>query len=236
MRCSTLSPGDPTGDNPNIPSGFHLSRSVRRPPTSRSTLPRFPKEKQEDPHATTNFRDAQGSISTTSTALDRDGSPQLYARDPANITQPGPKLLLGKDQANAAGCCRTVFPNDLPRKPRGARALIGDHRNDEKPARCTDAACFPEIPTTRSSTRSPPALMRRRRGKLFAEARKQGHLALSWMVLHDWVEADHRKPASLPRSCTRGGSSTDSRKVPYMPVEFSAAGLPAWPQYGTSSL
>jgi hypothetical protein len=120
-----VNPGDPAGDNPNIPSGFtYLGQFVDHDITLDLTSI---SEKQEDPHATTNFRTPRLDLDNVY-GLGPDGSPQLYARDPANITQPGPKLLLGK----TAGTPRVagVFANDLPRNPEG-RALIGDHRNDE---------------------------------------------------------------------------------------------------------
>ena len=58
--------------------------------------------------------------------LGPDGSPHLYARNPANGNKHGPKLLIGKNFNSGEG----EFRNDLPRSPEGF-ALIGDHRNDE---------------------------------------------------------------------------------------------------------
>src|SRR5260370_24796487 len=108
------SPGDPTGDNPNIPSGFtYLGQFVDHDITLDLTSI---SEKQEDPHATTNFRTPRLDLDNVY-GLGPDGSPQLYARDPANITQPGPKLLIGKTgtTSQVAG----AFPNDLPRAAGG---------------------------------------------------------------------------------------------------------------------
>jgi hypothetical protein len=132
------SPGDPTGDNPNIPSGFtYLGQFVDHDITLDLTSI---SEKQEDPHATTNFRTPRLDLDNVY-GLGPDGSPQLYARDPANITQPGPKLLLGKTKPTPPDV-PDVFQNDLPRNE------ATDRRPSQRrePARCTDAACFPEIP------------------------------------------------------------------------------------------
>ena len=56
-----------------------------------------------------------------------------------------------------------------------------------------------------------------------------------WMVLHDFVERSP-SPVSSQRSFTRGGSFYRFKKVPYMPVEFSAAAYRLRPQHGARGL
>jgi Animal haem peroxidase len=208
-------PGDPAGDNPNIPSGFtYLGQFVDHDITLDLTSI---SEKQEDPHATFNFRTPRLDLDNVY-GLGPDGSPQLYARDPANITQPGPKLLLGKtvNSPDAPGS----FPNDLPRSPEG-RALIGDHRNDENLLVAQTQLAFlkfhNKVVDTLTAGPNPPAP-----GQLFAEARKQVTWHYQWMVLHDWVERI-TEPGIVAKILHDGRKFYRFQKVPYMPVEFSAA-------------
>lgn len=208
-------PGDPSGDNPNIPSGFtYLGQFVDHDITLDLTSI---SEKQEDPHATTNFRTPRLDLDNVY-GLGPDGSPQLYARDPANITQPGPKLLLGRTipTPRVAG----VFPNDLPRSPEG-RALIGDHRNDENLLVAQTQLAFlkfhNKVVDRLATSPNPPAP-----NKLFAEARKQVTWHYQWMVLHDWVERI-TETGIVAKILHDGRKFYRFQKVPYMPVEFSAA-------------
>jgi hypothetical protein len=209
-------PGDPTGDNPNIPSGFtYLGQFVDHDITLDLTSI---SEKQEDPHATTNFRTPRLDLDNVY-GLGPDGSPQLYARDPANITQPGPKLLLGKTKPTPPDV-PDVFPNDLPRNPEG-RALIGDHRNDENLLVAQTQLAFlkfhNKVVDTLAAGPNAPAP-----GKLFAEARKQVTWHYQWMVLHDWVERI-TETGIVAKILHEGRKFYRFQKVPYMPVEFSAA-------------
>jgi hypothetical protein len=207
-------PSDPGGDS-NIPSGFtYLGQFVDHDITLDLTSIA---EKQEDPLATTNFRTPRLDLDNVY-GLGPDGSPQLYARDPANITQPGPKLLIGKTgtTSQVAG----VFPNDLPRSPEG-RALIGDHRNDENLLVAQTQLAFlkfhNKVVDRLASGPNPPAP-----GQLFAEARKQVTWHYQWMVLHDWVERI-TETGIVAKILHEGRKFYRFHKVPYMPVEFSAA-------------
>jgi hypothetical protein len=208
-------PTDSTGDNPNVPAGFtYLGQFVDHDITLDLTSIA---EKQEDPHATTNFRTPRLDLDSVY-GLGPDGSPQLYARDPNNITQPGTKLLLGKTAgtSRAAG----VFANDLPRNSEG-RALIGDHRNDENLLVAQTHLAFlkfhNKVVDTLAAGPNPPAPAR-----LFAEARKQVTWHYQWMVLHDWVERI-TETGIVARILHEGRKFYRFQKVPYMPVEFSAA-------------
>lgn len=208
-------PGDQPGNNPHVPSGFtYLGQFVDHDITLDLTSIA---EKQEDPHATTNFRTPRLDLDNVY-GLGPDGSPQLYARDPANVTQPGPKLLLGKTAGtgNVAG----VFPNDLPRNSEG-RALIGDHRNDENLLVAQTQLAFlkfhNKVVDRLAAGPNPPAP-----DKLFAEARKQVTWHYQWMVLHDFVER-LTEPGIVVKILHEGRKFYRFQKVPYMPVEFSAA-------------
>ena len=208
-------PNSPTGNNPNIPAGFtYLGQFVDHDITLDLTSLA---EKQEDPHATTNFRTPRLDLDSVY-GLGPDGSPQLYARDPNNVTQPSPKLLLGKTKAtqNAAG----DFPNDLQRNLQG-RALIGDHRNDENLLVAQTHLAFlkfhNKVVDRLAAGANPPAP-----DKLFTEARKQVTWHYQWMVLHDFVER-LTEPGIVAKILHEGRKFYRFQKVPYMPVEFSAA-------------
>jgi hypothetical protein len=208
-------PGNPSGDNPNIPSGFtYLGQFVDHDITLDLTSI---SEKQEDPNATTNFRTPRLDLDNVY-GLGPDGSPQLYARDPANITQPGPKLLIGK--TIGVPPVPNGFPNDLPRSPEG-RALIGDHRNDENLLVAQTQLAFlkfhNKVVDRLAASTNPPAP-----NKLFAEARKQVTWHYQWMVLHDWVERI-TETGIVAKILHDGRKFYRFQKVPYMPVEFSAA-------------
>lgn len=208
-------PTDATGDNPNIPSGFtYLGQFVDHDITLDLTSI---SEKQEDPHATTNFRTPRLDLDNVY-GLGPDGSPQLYARDPANITQPGPKLLIGKTITTPR--VSSVFLNDLPRSTEG-HALIGDHRNDENLLVAQTQLAFlkfhNKVVDRLATGANPPAP-----NQLFAEARKQVTWHYQWMVLHDWVERI-TETGIVAKILHDGRKFYRFQKVPYMPVEFSAA-------------
>lgn len=208
-------PGDTAGDNPNVPSGFtYLGQFVDHDITLDLTSI---SEKQEDPHATFNFRTPRLDLDNVY-GLGPDGSPQLYARDPANITQPGPKLLIGKT-LGVAGVPES-FPNDLPRSPQG-RALIGDHRNDENLLVAQTQLAFLKFhnKVVDLVAAESPAFTT---SQLFTEARKQVTWHYQWMVLHDWVERI-TETGIVAKILHDGRKFYRFAKVPYMPVEFSAA-------------
>jgi hypothetical protein len=206
-------PDAPGGDNSNVPSGFtYLGQFVDHDITLDLTSIA---EKQEDPLATTNFRTPRLDLDNVY-GLGPDGSPQLYARDPSNITQPGPKLLIGKNSISPDPAGQ--FRNDLPRSPEG-RALIGDHRNDENLLVAQTQLAFlkfhNKVVDTLLAGPSPPA-------NIFAEARKLVMWHYQWMVLHDFVERI-TEVGIVAKILHEGRKFYRFKKVPYMPVEFSAA-------------
>src|ERR1700730_11412118 len=220
-------PSDPGGDS-NIPSGFtYLGQFVDHDITLDLTSIA---EKQEDPLATTNFRTPRLDLDYVY-GLGPDGSPQLYARDPANITQPGPKLLIGKTgtTSQVAGGV-SERPAAQPRGPRP------DRRPSQRrePARCADAARFPQIPQQGrrqaclrpQSAGTGPAL---RRGP------QTGYLALPMDGAARLGRADHRN---------RDRRQDPARGAEVLPVPQGAihagrvlgSGLQARPQHGARSL
>ena len=115
--------GDPAGNNPNIPAGFtYFGQFVDHDITLDLTSLG---DKEKDPLGIENFRTPSVDLDCVY-GLGPDGSPHLYARNPAAGNKHGPKLLIGKNFNTGEG----DFRNDLPRSPEGF-ALIGDHRNDE---------------------------------------------------------------------------------------------------------
>ena len=120
-------PGDPRGNNPNIPAGFtYFGQFVDHDITLDLTSLG---DKEKDPLGIENFRTPSVDLDCVY-GLGPDGSPHLYARNPAAGNKHGPKLLIGKNITVPFGNVTGDFRNDLPRSPEGF-ALIGDHRNDE---------------------------------------------------------------------------------------------------------
>lgn len=209
------SPNDPAGDNNNIPSGFtYLGQFVDHDITLDLTSIA---EKSEDPQATTNFRTPRLDLDSVY-GLGPDGSPQLYARDPAKGNQPSAKLLIGKNIQVPAGGVVGQFRNDLPRSPEG-HALIGDHRNDENLLVAQTHLAFlkfhNKVVDTLAASASPPA-------NIFSEARRLVMWHYQWMVLHDFVERI-TQVGIVDKILHEGRKFYRFKKVPYMPVEFSAA-------------
>lgn len=204
-------PGDPAGNNPNIPAGFtyfgqFIDHDITLDLTSLG-------DKEKDPLGVENFRTPSVDLDCIY-GLGPDGSPHLYARNPANGNKPGPKLLIGKNLNSGEG----DFRNDLPRSPEGF-ALIGDHRNDENllvaqthlaMLKFHNAVC-----DRVSAGTNPPT-------DVFKEARRIVTWHYQWIVLHDWVERLTEK-GIVAKILHNGRKFYRFKKVPYMPVEFSAA-------------
>lgn len=200
------------GDNEHIPAGFtYLGQFIDHDITLDLTSLA---EKEEDPLATENFRTPRLDLDALY-GLGPDGSPQLYARSGGPGASPGPKFFIGKttDTTNEG-----VFRNDLPRSPEGF-ALIGDHRNDENLlVQQTHLAMLKfhnKVCDMLAGSTSPPP-------NLFAEARKIVTWHYQWMVLHDFVER-LTEDGIVARILHDGRKFYRFKKVPYMPVEFSAA-------------
>jgi Animal haem peroxidase len=210
-------PGSAEGNNPKIPAGFtYLGQFVDHDITLDLTSIG---EKERDPLATENFR-------TPSLDLDSiygrgpDGSPHLYARNPANGNLPGPKLLIGTTVGGFQnlGNVPPTFPNDLPRGAEGF-ALIGDHRNDENLVVAQTHLAFLKfhnkvVDMLAARNPAPP--------DLFFEARRIVTWHYQWMVLHDFVER-LTEPGIVARILHDGRKFYRFKKIPYMPVEFSVA-------------
>lgn len=207
----------PGQDNSGIPAGFtYLGQFVDHDITLDLTSLN---EKQEDPKGTDNFR-TPGLDLDSLYGLGPDGSPQLYARDPNNPSKIGPKFLIGKTVQGFGnlGNVPVGLRNDLPRNPEGI-ALIGDHRNDENLVVAqTHLAMLKfhnKVVDMLAAKPNPPA-------DLFAEARQIVTWHYQWMVLHDFVER-LTEDGIVARILHEGRRFYRFKRIPYMPVEFSAA-------------
>jgi hypothetical protein len=211
------SPGDQAGNNPNIPAGFtYLGQFVDHDITLDLTSL---SEKQKDPLGIENFRTPSLDLDSVY-GLGPDGSPQLYARNPAKGNSPGPKLLVGTT-VQGFGNAGNVPPglrNDLPRSPEGV-ALIGDHRNDENLVVAQTHLAFVKfhnkVVDVLAGGANPPA-------DLFFEARRLVTWHYQWLVLHDFVERVTEQ-GIVAKILHEGRKFYRFKKFPYMPVEFSAA-------------
>src|SRR5687767_4319161 len=92
--------GDPAGNNPNIPSGFtYFGQFVDHDITLDLTSLG---DKENDPLGIENFRTPSADLDSIY-GLGPDGSPHLYARNPAAGNKHGPKLLIGKNLNTGEG-------------------------------------------------------------------------------------------------------------------------------------
>jgi hypothetical protein len=204
-------PADPAGNNPNIPAGFtYFGQFVDHDITLDLTSLG---DKANDPLGTKNFRTPACDLDCVY-GLGPDGSPHLYARNPANGNKPGPKLLIGKNVDVGEG----EFRNDLPRSPEGF-ALIADHRNDENllvaQTHLAMLKFHNKICDMLAGSSNPPP-------DIFAEARQLATWHYQWIVLHDWVERLTEK-GIVDKILDQGRKFYRFKEFPYMPVEFSAA-------------
>ncbi|BCH21116.1 peroxidase family protein [Mesorhizobium sp. L-8-3] len=204
-----------TGDNKQIPRGFtffgqFVDHDVTLDLTSLG-------DKEKDPLGIENFRTPGVDLDCVY-GLGPDGSPHLYARNPANGNKPGPKMLIGKNITVPFGNVVGDFRNDLPRSPEGF-ALIGDHRNDENLLIAQTHLAFlkfhNKVCDMLSAGANPPA-------DIFREARRIVTWHYQWIVLHDWVERLAGK-GTVAKILHDGRKFYRFKKVPFMPVEFSAA-------------
>ena len=205
----------PAGNNPNIPAGFtYFGQFVDHDITLDLTSLG---DKEKDPLGIENFRTPSVDLDCVY-GLGPDGSPHLYARNPGAGNKHGPKLLIGKNITVAFGGVTGDFRNDLPRSPEGF-ALIGDHRNDENLLVAQTHLAFLKFHNAvcdmLAAGPNPPA-------DIFKEARRIVTWHYQWIVLHDWVERLTEK-GTVAKILHDGRKFYRFKKVPYMPVEFSAA-------------
>ena len=170
-------PGSQAGNNPNIPGGFtyfgqFIDHDITLDLTSIG-------DKEKDPLGIENFRTPSVDLDCVY-GLGPDGSPHLYARNPADGNKPGPKLLIGKNV--------NTGERRLPQRPAAQpRRLRADRRSPQRrePAGGADASCDAQVPQQglrhARGRRHPPA-------EIFAEARQIVTWHYQWIVLHDWVE------------------------------------------------
>ncbi len=208
-------PGDPLGNNPNIPAGFtYFGQFVDHDITLDLTSLG---DKEKDPLGIENFRTPSVDLDCLY-GLGPDGSPHLYARNPAAGNKHGPKFLIGKNITVGFGGILGDFRNDLPRSPEGF-ALIGDHRNDENLLVAQTHLAFLKFHNAvcdmLSGSGNPPP-------DIFKEARQIVTWHYQWIVLHDWVERLTGK-GTIAKILHDGRKHYRFKKVPFMPVEFSAA-------------
>ena len=107
-------PNIAAGNNPNIPAGFtYLGQFIDHDITLDLTSLG---DKEKDPLGIENFRTPSVDLDCLY-GLGPDGSPHLYARNPAAGNKHGPKFLIGKNVNTGEG----DFRNDLPRSPKVLR-------------------------------------------------------------------------------------------------------------------
>jgi len=208
-------PADAGLDNPKIPAGFtYLGQFVDHDITlDLSSL----SDKKRDPLGLENFRTPALDLDSVY-GLGPDGSPHLYARDPGNLADIGPKLLIGRNINVGFGGVTGDFENDLPRSPQGL-ALIGDPRNDENLLVAQTHLAFLKF---HNKICDQLALDGTPRGQLFAEARRIVTWHYQWMILHDLVERLCGE-GIVAKILHDGRKHYRFKKTPYMPVEFSVA-------------
>jgi len=210
-------PSDSAGNNAKIPAGFtYLGQFVDHDITLDMTSIG---EKVADPQATENFRTPALDLDSVY-GLGPDGSRHLYARGAADDKgkNPGPKLLVGKNINVGFGGVTGDHRNDLPRNPEGF-ALIGDHRNDENLLVAQTHVAMLKFHNKVCDRLSGGGMAA---DKIFDEARRIVTWHYQWMVLHDFVER-LTEPGIVDKILHDGRKFYLFKKVPYMPVEFSAA-------------
>ena len=208
-------PTDSSLDNPGIPGGYtYFGQFVDHDITlDLSSL----SDKKRDPLGLENFRTPALDLDNVY-GLGPDGSPHLYARNPADPSQRGPKLVIGRNINVDFGGITGDFANDLPRSPEGV-ALIGDPRNDENLLVAQTHLAFLKFHNAVCDKLQSEGVAAE---QLLTEARKTVTYHYQWMVLHDWMERLCGEGAT-DRILNDGRQYYRFKKTPYMPVEFSVA-------------
>ena len=201
---------------PERPGRLHLPRPVRR--SRHHARPHVPLREAEGsdggrelPHAEPRSRQLYG--------LGPDGSPHLYARNPDDRNKHGPKFLIGKNITVDFGNVHGRFPNDLPRSPQGF-ALIGDHRNDENLLVAqTHLALLKFHNKVVDLLAARPE--RRRRICSPRRARSSPGTTSGWCCTTS--SSGITEDGIVDKILHEGRKFYRFKKMPYMPVEFSAA-------------
>jgi Animal haem peroxidase len=208
-------PGSTAGNNTTVPAGFtYLGQFVDHDITLDLTAIG---EKESDPTAVENFRTPALDLDSLY-GLGPDGSRHLYARNPGDPDGkiPGPKFLIGRNVP--AGGVTGDHRNDLPRGPEGF-ALVGDHRNDEN---LVVAQTHVALLKFHNKVCDQLAAAGRPAEAIFMEARRIVTWHYQWLVLHDFVERITEK-GIVARILEHGRRFFRFKRIPFMPVEFSAA-------------
>ncbi len=160
------------------------------------------------------------SISTPSTASVPTAAGNFTRAVPVPMParDSGPKFLIGKTINVDFGGVTGNHRNDLPRSPEGF-ALIGDHRNDENLVVAQTHLAFLKF---HNAVCDRIAAADKTAEQIFLEARRIVTWHYQWMVLHDFVERI-TEPGIVARILHQGRKFYRFKKLPYMPVEFSAA-------------
>ncbi len=219
LDANSGSPDGDIADGPRVivPAGFtYLGQFVDHDITLDMTSIG---DKIADPEGIENFRTPALDLDAIY-GLGPDGSRQLYARNPegGGGKTPGPKFLIGKTINVDFGGVTGNHLNDLPRNPEGF-ALIGDHRNDENLVVAQTHLAFLKFHNVICDRIAGPG---KAPDAIFSEARRIVSWHYQWMVLHDFVERI-TEPGIIARILERGRKFYRFKKLPYMPVEFSAA-------------
>jgi len=208
---------DGSGDNARVPAGYtYLAQFIEH---DISLDFASVGERYRDPLGVENFR-------TPSLDLDSlygsgpDCSPHLYARNPNDGNRPGPKFLIGTTirAYRNFGNVPPSLPNDLPRNAEGL-ALIADHRNDENLVLAQLHVAWLKFHNKVVDQLDDGTLASK---ELFEQARQVVTWHYQWLVLHDFVD---RITASglVDKVIREGRRYYRFNRVPYLPVEFSAA-------------
>ena len=215
------------GDNTKIPAGYtyfgqFVDHDITFDPTSDLA-------KQNDPDALVNFRTPRFDLDCLY-GSGPDDDPFMY--EWSSPTNRRVKLLVGRNPSSG-----DFDIADLPRNQQ-ARALIGDHRNDENIIVSQLQLLFIRFHNkVVDRTRKNQKLAG---GELFREAQRITRWHYQWIVVHDFLQRIVGKetaeavlqPATSSEPARTALNFFDPKNNPFMPVEFSGAAY----RYGHSQV